>query len=263
MQVSLSVFKKVSGMSSKGKIWLMLFVSFLVVACSEQGGLSKERIAKLRSDSDSLTLFEKQYGKIGAQALPAILAEASKYLGRPYKELEDIVKQNINQAHTLVLGSSLNLEEGAFVLLAQQSTGVNPILFGTVKFENITGERIVLLLEPINPDGISQGLIYKELDPGAGFAFKHNDPSKAITGNVAIAVPRAGATTIVYGTADGFEFATASLESAFNPERSCELVRAKVLRNQCIGNCSSGACKATSTESFWVFGTEPASCGCR
>lgn len=242
---------------------LILSALISVVACSKKEEFDEAYLHKIGDDPTALTRYEQQHGKIGAHVLPAILVQASKYLDRPYEELVSLVKKDLDQAQTMVLGSSLTINEGPFVLLATDSVGGNPMLFGSVKFKNTSGTRSVLLTEAINAAGISQGFFYRELEPGGTFLFKNNDPTKTIAGNLIIAVPRAGATAVVFGTADGFDFATAALESAFSSERNCTIVRARVLRNQCIGNCQGLDCKATETKSFWVFGTEPKDCGCQ
>lgn len=242
-------------------LYLLIFLA-LLSACSEEPGLTKVKINQLISNPSNLPQFEKKHGKIGSHALPALLLQASQFIGRPFEDLKIIITNDNPEVITLTMDTPVQLSSNSFLFLAEDVVGGQAIYFDTLEFENTSGGRAVLMLEALDRDGNSQAFIYTELEVGAKYSFKHNDPTKAVAGSLARAIPGQGTTVIMKGTADGFNFATASLDAAFNPERICSLVKAKVLRNQCIGNCSSGSCKATSFESFWYFGKEPATCGC-
>lgn len=247
------------------KFYAVLLLLFLLVACGEPG-LTPSQVNQLGTDPASLDGFQAEHGKIGAHALTAHLLQASRFLGRPLGELTPLVQKN-STVITLRPLVSQQLKDESFLLLAADATGTTPAYFDTLEIENTTGERVVILLESITGAGRSQSFSYVELEPGDRYWARHNDPTRGwggvLAGKGARTIPEQGVKTIMRGTADGFNTAAVSLEAAFNPEVRCSLVVNKVIRNQCVGNCNGTlTCKATSKESFWLFGEEPASCGC-
>ncbi len=217
-------------------------------------------VSLLHSSPSLSTDFEAEHGKIDAFVLPALIADASRYLGLSYAEVERTFTGDYSEAQ-VEDGQTVPISEGWNLLSVKQDTGsANVNVFDKIEFRNTGSERAVLVLEGIAADGSSLGFSYIRLEPGSTYLYGHN--------------PWCWKCLVTSRTSGaGIHDPVVAVISARWVKRlrgdltTCQVVRPKLAKNFCTGGCpTAGTCTATTFIGYGPFGTlgrQPNTCACQ
>ncbi len=198
--------------------------------------------------------IERSFGKIGALTLFASLAQATKFLGGSYRELEKIALQRA-QPTPLSSSESQELAAGVYRLYLRPKKETIALI-EEATFRNAGHHRATLMLEALTGDGTSQAFSLVHLEPGELYTYKHNANPVVIV----VVVVGLGALAV---TAALLEADVAVSFSQTIVGGACRVVRHAVIPNDCYGGCLAPlSCTPTGTESWWLILSETSTCGC-
>ena len=228
----------------------LLAIAALISGCvpRTEPSIDQAQVDEFRSDPGAVVDFETAHGPITGYALPPFLAEAARYTGLSYAEVEALV--SAAPALHSTPGQHSSMTPGAHVVTFVDPNGQGRSL-GPGVFENTSSEPVALLIESRTVSGGLGNFNYVQLDPGDRFMLEHNEPVSTTT-----VIVVGGAIVLVVVV---FEAGSRFVEGLF----TCHLVPKSILPDYCTGTCPTGkACLASTTKGYGWGGTQAASCGC-
>ncbi len=189
---------------------------------------------------------------------------AADFLDAPFENVAEVIGSPAKEVR-VTDGMSLDLSQGQVVLIPL--AGPDPVAFGRLEYQNTSSENLVLFLEPIGPDGVSQGISIVNLAPGDRYVFEHNLPPWMVKiGTTAGKILGHAATkallVIALVTVVGGELA-----EQYNSNFTCNLTGKFVQPDSCVGTCPAGqGCYPTTYQTYgpaFMGMKEPTACGCQ
>ena len=238
--------------------WQVTFVLVVVLLSGCRPGLDSRTIRQFRQNPRAVADFEVANGKVGAFVLPALIADASQYLGLSYADVERAFAADYSEAQ-IEDGQTVSISEGWNLLSAKQDIGSADInVFDEIEFRNTSSVRAVLVIEGMDVDGSSLGFSYIRLEPGSTYRPGLKSVGRLLTAGRLAA---GGIGVIVVTIVLKADEAVAGVGIT-----TCRVARPTVAKNYCMGKCASGACTATTFIGygpFGVLGKQPNTCACQ
>jgi len=161
-------------------------------------------------------------------------------------------------------GMSIDLSQGQVILIPQ--SGPDQLAFGVLVYENASTENLVLFMEPVGPDGVSQGISIVKLEPGDKYVFAHNLPPWLV--RIATLAGKALTHTVVKGTLVVTLVVVVGEEVGefIGSFGTCNRTGKFLQPDVCVGSCTGGrGCYFTTVQSYgpaFMGMVEPTACSC-
>lgn len=189
---------------------------------------------------------------------------AADFLDAPFENVTAVIGSPAEVVR-VTDGMSLDLSQGQVILIPQ--AGPDQLAFGELVYQNTSTENLVLFMEPVGPDGVSQGISIVNLAPGDRYVFEHNWPpwlvrigttAGEVLTHTAVKATLAITLVVVIG-----EEVSEFIDSFGTCIRTAKFLQPDV----CVGSCTGGrGCFITTFQNYgpaFMGMVEPTACACQ